>query len=396
MAGSSLLRYNVPGWLYAIQTRHSIDCRLRVFKLGRTGNVPKRLVQYPKGSELRCCVPVSRMVDAETMLLALCRIRFIQRKDFGKEYFEGDLLQIMQTMLSVADQFRLTTAQDGMDAPLSCVVTDEDTQSGSEWETESDDSSNDLDSTEVVGDVLLEDAGATSPTAVDERAEEEASLEQALAAPVLPTTAPKSDPTVLLLQYIQPRLPHLTGHVETAQLLDEVTQMYRTAGCRSSPTLKSLFRDLRHYFKCTETPLHTFQDGHTGHATIFPCVEVTVVDSKVDCTLAVFMELPDLDRKFKIECVEGEVTLLHDLRDAFESRMSLPLQPARFVMDAAVLRSRGFQLKPNTSNAGGAYQLENVCVSCKKIAKGGVQKCCTAYHQRRMKVLIYNMRLESI
>lgn len=84
-------RYNVPGWLYAVHMRHCIDCKFNVFKLGRAGSVPQRMTHYPKGSELICKVPVSLMVDAETMLMAMCRSRFIKRKDFGNEYFEGDI-----------------------------------------------------------------------------------------------------------------------------------------------------------------------------------------------------------------------------------------------------------------------------------------------------------------
>ncbi|MEW5314907.1 MAG: hypothetical protein WDW38_006368 [Sanguina aurantia] len=76
------------------------------------------------------------MVDAETMLLAMCRIKFSQRTDFGKEYFEGDILRISRLVLDVAEDFRPSLAPD---APTSCVVTEEETGCGEASDVDSDD-----------------------------------------------------------------------------------------------------------------------------------------------------------------------------------------------------------------------------------------------------------------
>lgn len=100
--------FNTPGDLYAIQTRHCVCNRMRVFKLGRTNNFSKRYCQYPKGSKIIACLPVSHMIDAEKMLLALCRKKFTQRKDFGAEYFEGDIGDIVGAIVNVVAHFPVT------------------------------------------------------------------------------------------------------------------------------------------------------------------------------------------------------------------------------------------------------------------------------------------------
>lgn len=103
--GSYYQRFNTPGELYAIQTRHCVCDRLRVFKFGRTRDFSKRQRQYPKGSKLIACLPVSHMIDAERMLLALCRKKYISRGDFGAEYFEGDVGDMIGSLVNVVAHF---------------------------------------------------------------------------------------------------------------------------------------------------------------------------------------------------------------------------------------------------------------------------------------------------
>lgn len=112
MTTSYNLQFNSPGEAYVVQTRNCVETHRRVFKFGRTRCMAKRLSQYPKGTRLVACLPVSHMIDAERMLMALCRKRFIQRKDFGSEYFEGDAVDIVGALVNVVSHFPHTGYED--------------------------------------------------------------------------------------------------------------------------------------------------------------------------------------------------------------------------------------------------------------------------------------------
>lgn len=103
-------RFNTPGKLYAIQTRHCVHNSMPVFKLGRTRDFKRRQGQYPKGSRVVACMSVSHMIDSERMLLALCRKNFVPRLDFGREYFEGNVCDIVATLVAVVAHFPMTAA----------------------------------------------------------------------------------------------------------------------------------------------------------------------------------------------------------------------------------------------------------------------------------------------
>lgn len=100
-----LISNNSPGELYVIQTRHCVHTRMPVYKVGRSIDAGRRLRQYPKGSLMMARLPVCRMKDSETVLLELCRARFNQRKDFGTEYFESDLIELVGLLAMVAAMF---------------------------------------------------------------------------------------------------------------------------------------------------------------------------------------------------------------------------------------------------------------------------------------------------
>lgn len=399
-------RYNVPGELYVIQTRNCIDCHWNVFKLGRARKVPKRLAQYPKGSRVLFCLPVTRMVDAETMMLTLCRIKFKQRKDFGKEYFEGDLFLITRTLQEVAELFRPIPGQQGSMGGASCVITevaagavaaagadnsmapsaDTDSDTDPDIDPDSDTDSEWEDCMDYKEDEAVVDEAAVVLAREVEVASAEAQGEIFAVEKTAKLSSAETDPTVLFLQYIHTNLSDLVGPVHTATLLENITQMYRAAGCKSSPSLKSLFRDLRHYFKCTETTLYVFPDGLTGHATTFPSEAQVVGEGnparKITNPLEDFFSSSDKERGCTIERVEGRFTTLTDFKAVFE-REKAGKDIVKYVEDTAILQSHGFAL---------SKKMEFVCKSCKGLSKGR-PKCCAEYSDtnRGVKRLIYNM-----
>lgn len=93
------------GELYVVQTRHCIHTQLPVFNVGRSEDADRRLSQYPKGTVMLARLPVSRMVESEALMLALCRSTFIERKDFGPEFFEGDLYKVVGLLAMVVAMY---------------------------------------------------------------------------------------------------------------------------------------------------------------------------------------------------------------------------------------------------------------------------------------------------
>lgn len=102
-----VINSNAPGELYVVQTRHCLHLCTPVYKVGRSMDAGRRLRQHPAGTLMMARLPVCRMKDSERVLLEMCRSRFKQRKDFGSEYFECDLVQLVGMLFMVAALFPL-------------------------------------------------------------------------------------------------------------------------------------------------------------------------------------------------------------------------------------------------------------------------------------------------
>jgi hypothetical protein len=87
------------------------------------------------------------------------------------------------------------------------------------------------------------------------------------------------------------------------------------------------------------------------------------------------------DRGCSIEKVEGQVTCLIDFKTVYKNRMG-----ADCIVDASVFAAFGFRLSTG---------LENVCKSCKQLAKAKEGKCCELYSQgnRWRREVIFGMKL---
>ena len=79
------------GYIYLLQEREFANSFQNIFKIGKTKNENnKRISQYPKGSVLLLQKICNNCDDLEKELIKIFKERFIQRKDIGTEYFEGD------------------------------------------------------------------------------------------------------------------------------------------------------------------------------------------------------------------------------------------------------------------------------------------------------------------
>lgn len=94
------------GSVYLVHHRVSIEAREPVYKLGyTTDSMAKRLRAYTKGSRQIFAVAVHNPRDVEALLMPQFQLRYTQRLDLGSEYFQGDVCDMMQTLLATAVRF---------------------------------------------------------------------------------------------------------------------------------------------------------------------------------------------------------------------------------------------------------------------------------------------------
>jgi len=82
------------GCLYIVWIREFIKNNQGIYKFGRTQNMSQRMLHYPKGSQLMCCIFTNNHVKFEKEILDIFRKEFKQRLDLGHEYFEGSIKSI--------------------------------------------------------------------------------------------------------------------------------------------------------------------------------------------------------------------------------------------------------------------------------------------------------------
>ena len=85
--------------VYIIHTREFINANLPIYKLGRSNNLSNRVKQYPNGSNIMCIMHCSNSILCEKNLIELFIKIFIRKKNYGNEYFEGDIDEMIFTII---------------------------------------------------------------------------------------------------------------------------------------------------------------------------------------------------------------------------------------------------------------------------------------------------------
>jgi hypothetical protein len=91
----------MSGYIYILREREFITTKETIYKIGRSQNVSKRVAQYPKGSELMFTVKVIDVNQTETKLLSIFRDKFKVCKEIGREYFAGDVMCMVRTVIDI-------------------------------------------------------------------------------------------------------------------------------------------------------------------------------------------------------------------------------------------------------------------------------------------------------
>ena len=87
--------------IYLIHEREFINKNESVIKIGRTNNIAKRFLQYPKGSRLLFSIYINSadLITMENQLLYKFGGVFRARADIGREYFEGDVNEMIKAIV---------------------------------------------------------------------------------------------------------------------------------------------------------------------------------------------------------------------------------------------------------------------------------------------------------
>lgn len=92
-------------YVYLLQEREFIKTGEQIYKIGRTEKANcRRFNQYPKGSILLFQIICNDCYYVEDKIVELFKVKFKQRKDIGKEYFEGNYKVMINEMYKIVDQ----------------------------------------------------------------------------------------------------------------------------------------------------------------------------------------------------------------------------------------------------------------------------------------------------
>jgi hypothetical protein len=87
------------GYLYLLQTRESYKGDEAIYKIGRTEqDALTRFNQYPNGSKLYLHMYCFDSKNSESRLIEIFNTKYTNVHQYGREYFEGDLQDMMNTI----------------------------------------------------------------------------------------------------------------------------------------------------------------------------------------------------------------------------------------------------------------------------------------------------------
>jgi hypothetical protein len=93
------------GIIYLLKTREFVNSEKNVFKIGKSSKPgATRISDYPKGSVLYFLITVINEDIIERKLIDLFSREFVQKKEYGNEYFEGEYKEIIRLMLKIVDE----------------------------------------------------------------------------------------------------------------------------------------------------------------------------------------------------------------------------------------------------------------------------------------------------
>ena len=89
-------------YVYIVRPREFIRLNEETYKIGKTTQPPNsRLAGYPKGSEVLAFISVNDCSAMETKIKERFIVLFTQRKEYGVEYFHGDIDHMLKVFMDI-------------------------------------------------------------------------------------------------------------------------------------------------------------------------------------------------------------------------------------------------------------------------------------------------------
>ncbi len=122
------------GYIYIAKVRESIRIGEYVYKVGKTGDIFRRIKQYPKGTVLLYTIYTEDITESENKILIL--LRDFVRKDLGREYIELDLEKIKKI---IDEAVKITDAEKKADETINinnidAMIVDEESEDEYEFD----------------------------------------------------------------------------------------------------------------------------------------------------------------------------------------------------------------------------------------------------------------------
>ena len=90
------------GYIYVIIEREFIKTNESIYKIGKTGQEKfKRFNQYPKNSILLYYQKCDDYENMERIILERLKSKFVQKKNIGNEYFNGNIIDIVKEIVKL-------------------------------------------------------------------------------------------------------------------------------------------------------------------------------------------------------------------------------------------------------------------------------------------------------
>jgi len=93
--------------VYLIHTREFIKSDETIYKLGRSFTLDNRVKQYPNGSKILLMIACEKSIVCESKLIEIFKNKFIQKKYYGNEYFEGDYKLMIKEIFNYIDKMNI-------------------------------------------------------------------------------------------------------------------------------------------------------------------------------------------------------------------------------------------------------------------------------------------------
>lgn len=109
-------------YIYLVHCRACINANENIYKIGKSIDFNKRLSGYDKGTIPLLSIFVSECDNFERHLIRIFETRFTSRKDYGSEYFEGDITSMIKIIIEEYEKSKLEYTNQSTTIPMTDII----------------------------------------------------------------------------------------------------------------------------------------------------------------------------------------------------------------------------------------------------------------------------------